>query len=63
MKFLKEWKCELCNKSTDKFEIIRISKELYGCGRYKQFYKNKSIDLCKDCYDKLLKDVLERDEM
>lgn len=59
MQFPKEWKCMRCNKKKDKFDLIRVSKELCGISNYHQFSKVFSIDLCEDCYAELLENILE----
>lgn len=59
MRFPKEWKCMKCKENKDKTELIRISKSMYGLGRYDQFAKAFSIDLCEKCYEETLKEILE----
>ena len=59
MQFPKEWKCMRCNKKKDKFDLIRVTKELCAKGNYKQFSKVFSIDLCEDCYEELFRKLLD----
>lgn len=42
----KEYRCAICNEKLD-YKPIRMTIELYGAGKYKQYYPVKHFDFCK----------------
>lgn len=56
---LKIYTCSSCGEEFEPEELVRIRKELYGIGNYRQFSSSFFVDLCDKCYDKLLYELLE----
>lgn len=49
----KIYECCICHKETEEKSYIRIVKQLYGAGKYNQYYPVNHYDFCKSCYEKL----------
>lgn len=47
-----EYKCCICHKKLKRDDTIRLLKQIYGVGRYNQFYPVDKYDFCKRCYSK-----------
>jgi len=45
----KIYKCCICHKVLD-YKPIRLVKQKYGIGNYKQYYPVENYDLCYNCY-------------
>lgn len=46
---MKTYKCCICNKEL-KEKPIRLTKQKYGIGKYKQYAPVENYDFCKECY-------------
>lgn len=55
----KIYKCVMCQRVLTEYKPIRLTKELYGEGNYKQYYPVKHFDFCKTCYKKLCEFIKE----
>jgi len=48
----KVYKCCICHKELEEYKPIRLVKQLYGIGTYKQYANVRHYDFCKECYRK-----------
>ena len=51
MPAIKIYKCCICHETLD-YKPIRLTKQKYGAGPYKQYYPIENYDFCKRCYFK-----------
>lgn len=51
----KIYKCCICGKNTDPIKPIRYQREIYGAGKYKQYYPTRRFDICVDCNKIIMK--------
>ena len=51
--------CYICKKEISEYRPVRYVKQLYGYGRYKQYYPIRNFDFCEQCY-KTLKKAIEK---
>ena len=49
----KIYKCIKCGKVLERGEPIRLTKKLYGIGRYQQYTPVDNFDFCTACYKKI----------
>lgn len=47
---VKIYKCCICHKVLTKEKPIRLVKQIYGAGRYNEYYPVEHYDICKKCY-------------
>ena len=45
----KEVKCCICHKEQI-IKPIRLIKQVYGLGKYRQYYQAEKYDICASCY-------------
>ena len=51
----KIYSCIICGKIyKQEAKPIRLVKQKYGTGTYKQYYNEKHFDLCVSCYNNLV---------
>lgn len=50
---LRIYKCIRCGVTVDKTKAVRLTKKLYGVGRYQQFTPVDNFDFCPDCYKRI----------
>lgn len=48
----KIYECCICHRILTKSRPIRLVKQLYGKGNYKQYAYDSKYDFCTDCYRK-----------
>lgn len=46
---MKQYKCCICHKTLN-YKPIRMVKQLYGVGKYKQYSTVNHYDFCQRCY-------------
>lgn len=49
-KMTKRYFCCICGEELKEYKPIRLVKQEYGAGRYKQYYPIENYDFCKRCY-------------
>lgn len=54
MSLHKIYKCCICHKILDT-KPIRLAKQVYGAGKYNQYYTVEHFDICKKCYRPFIK--------
>lgn len=47
---IKRYFCCICHKELKEEKPIRLIKQIYGAGKYKQYYQTDRYDICKRCY-------------
>lgn len=47
---IKIYKCCICHEVLD-VKPVRITINIYGAGKYKQYSPVKNYDVCSKCYD------------
>lgn len=53
LKNKKIYKCVRCGKVLETTKPIRLTKQLYNVGTYKQYSPIEHFDFCKECYIKI----------
>ena len=48
----KIYKCCVCHEVLEDYKPIRLVKQKYGKGKYKQYSNVATYDFCKKCYAK-----------
>lgn len=51
------YKCCICGKEIFEYRPVRLSKQLFGYGTYKQYCTVRNYDFCSECWD-VLDDLL-----
>ena len=46
---MKVYKCIICHKELD-YKPTRLVKQVYGAGRFNQFYPVEFYDFCEECF-------------
>lgn len=52
MAAIKIYRCCICHEVLEDYKPIRLVKQKYGIGNYKQYYNVDHYDFCKRCYSK-----------
>lgn len=50
---MKIYKCVICNKTLEE-KPIRLVKQIYGAGRFNQYYPVEHFDFCKQHFEKIM---------
>lgn len=57
----KIYKCCICHQALN-YKPIRLVKQKYGIGKYKQYANEENYDFCKECYKKFNRWILKHEK-
>lgn len=59
----KVYKCCICHRVLENSKPIRLVKQLYGIGNYKQYAPVDKFDFCFDCYETFSKWIRKHEQV